>query len=50
MRRYDIHLTNANDDVIAFWSKLDEVNFVTVITTMVPLSGYHVSVYITLEG
>lgn len=50
MRKYDIEITNANDCVVAFWSKLDECDLVTILTTIVPLSGYFISVRIHLEA
>ena len=49
MRSYSIDITNANDDIVAFWSKLDETQLVAILTTIVPMKHYFISVHVHLE-
>jgi hypothetical protein len=49
MRSYCIDITDANDNVVAFWSKLDEAALVSLLTSIVPMRGYFISVKINLE-
>jgi hypothetical protein len=49
MRSYDINITDENDHVVAFFSKLDEAQMVSILTTIVPTRGNFISVHILLE-
>ena len=50
MRTYSIEISDVNDNLVAFWLKLDEDTMVKIITTIVPLRGYFLSVKIHLQG
>jgi hypothetical protein len=48
-RVYEIHLTDANDCVCAFWSNLDAEQMLNILTTIVPTGMHFISVNVILR-
>jgi hypothetical protein len=49
-RTYDIEITDVNDNIVAFWDKLDEATMTTILRTIVPTRGHYLHVRIYLPG